>query len=112
MYVLVWYKATETRLSTTPAGDNLFDVRDSPALSALDAKRFHSFVAKGAKTGRSCSERSRHIEIRYFWIHNFLTSRQVKLEHLHTDQMIADMFTKPLQGSKFEIFRFSYLNEK
>ena len=55
-----------------------------------------------AKTGRSCSERSRHIEIRYFWIHNFLTSGQVILEHLHTDQMIADMFTKPLQGSKFK----------
>ena len=32
-----------------------------------------------------------------FWIHNFLTSGQVTLEHLHTDQMIADMFTKPLQ---------------
>ena len=36
----------ETRLSTTPAGDNLFNVRESPALSTLDAKRFHSFVAK------------------------------------------------------------------
>ena len=33
-----------------------------------------------AKTCRSCSERSRHIEIRYFWIHNFLTSGQVTLE--------------------------------
>ena len=65
-----------------------------------------------AKTGRSCSERSRHIEILYFWIHNFLTSGQVTLEHLHTDQIIADMFTKPLQGSKFKTFRFSCLNEK
>ena len=64
-----------------------------------------------AKTGRSCSERSRHIEIRFFWIHDFLTSGQVTLEHLHTDKMIADMFTKPLQGSKFKTFRFSCLNE-
>ena len=64
-----------------------------------------------AKTGRSCSERSRHIEIRFFWIHDFLASGQVTLEHLHTDKMIADMFTKPLQGSKFKNFRFSCLNE-
>ena len=65
-----------------------------------------------AKTGRSCSERSRHIEIRYFWIHDFLTSGQVTLMHMHTDKMIADMFTKPLQGSKFKLFRQSCLNEK
>ena len=32
--------------STTPAGENLFDVRESPPLSIPDAKRFHSFVAK------------------------------------------------------------------
>ena len=64
-----------------------------------------------AKTGRSCSERSRHIEIRFFWIHDFQTSGQVTLEHLHIEEMITDMFTKPLQGSKFKTFRFSCLNE-
>ena len=65
-----------------------------------------------AKTGRSCSERSRHIEIRYFWIHDFLTSGQVTLQHMRTENMIADMFTKPLQGSKFKIFRSLCLNEQ
>ena len=64
-----------------------------------------------AKTGRSCSERSRHVEIRFFWIHDFLASGQVSLEHLHTDQMVADMFTKPPQDKKFKTFRFSCLNE-
>ena len=64
-----------------------------------------------AKTSRSCSERSRHIEIRFFWIYDFLTSGQVTREHLHTDKLIVDMFTKPLQGSKFKNFRFSCLNE-
>ena len=58
-----------------------------------------------AKTGRSCSERSRNIGIRFFWI-----LWQVTLEHLHSDKMIADMFIKPLQGSKFKNFRFSCLN--
>ena len=65
-----------------------------------------------AKTGRSCSERSRHIEIRYFWIHDYLASGKVTMTHMHTDKMIADMFTKPLQGSKFKSFRHLCLNEK
>ena len=65
-----------------------------------------------AKTGRSCSERSRHIEIRYFWIHDYLTSGQVTLQHMRTENMIADMFTKPLQGAKFKHFRSLCLNEQ
>ena len=36
----------EATFSTTPAGGNLFDVRESPPLSIPDSKRFHSFVAK------------------------------------------------------------------
>ena len=36
----------ETKLSTTPADENLFNVRKSPLLSTLGAKRFRSFVAK------------------------------------------------------------------
>ena len=57
-----------------------------------------------AETGRSCNDRSRHIAslgtskwigthivIRYFWIHDFLSSVQITLEHLQTDEMIADI---------------------
>ena len=36
----------EATFSTTPAGANLFDVRESPPLSIPEAKRFLSFVAK------------------------------------------------------------------
>ena len=63
-----------------------------------------------AKTGRSCSERSRHIQIRYFWIYDYLTRGDVTLQYLHTDKMIADFFTKPLQGAKFKLFRSLSLN--
>ena len=37
----------EVTTSTTPADENLFNVRDSPLLPAADAKRFHSFVFDG-----------------------------------------------------------------
>ena len=64
-----------------------------------------------AKTGRSCSERSRHIEIRYFWIHDYLKNGTITIGHLGTDEMAADMFTKPLQGAKFLKFRQRCLSD-
>ena len=39
-----------------------------------------------AKTGRSCSERSRHIEIRFFWIHDFLTSHSGEFAYRQDDR--------------------------
>ena len=36
----------ESKPMSTPADENLFNVRGSPLLSVSEAKRFHSFVAK------------------------------------------------------------------
>ena len=63
-----------------------------------------------AKTGKSCSERSKHIEIRYFWIHDYLKNNTITIQHLHTDAMAADIFTKTMQGAKFLFFRQICLN--
>ena len=53
----------------------------------------------------SCSQRSRHIDIRYFWIKDRLQNETNKLEYCPTEQMLADFFTKPLQGNLFMKFR-------
>ena len=46
----------EVTTSITPADETLFNIRESPLLSAADAKRFQSFVAKllylSKRTGR------------------------------------------------------------
>ena len=36
----------------------------------------------------------------------------VNLEHSLSEEMIADFFTKPLQGKKFQIFRDIILNNR
>ena len=56
-----------------------------------------------AKTGRSSSERSMHIDISFFQIHDIFISAQGNLEHIHMGQMIADMLKKSVQGY-FQIF--------
>ena len=58
------------------------------------------------KNGRnSCGEKSRHINIRYFFIKDVLKRERITVTHCPTEQMIADYFTKPLQGNLFTTLR-------
>jgi hypothetical protein len=61
---------------------------------------------KMEQNGRaSAGQRPRHINIRYFFIKDRIASGEINLFHCPTGIMIADFFTKPLQGYLFENFR-------
>jgi len=63
------------------------------------------------KNGRaSSSKRTRHINIRYFFVADRVKSGEVYIKYCPTDEMIGDFFTKPLQGYKFRKFRDAILN--
>jgi hypothetical protein len=62
------------------------------------------------KSGKSNSSRTRHIAIRYFFISDKVLSKEVEVEFMPTDSMLADILTKPLQGSLFKKFRDLLLN--
>ena len=47
----------------------------------------------------SCTGNSRHINIRYFFVKDRVDSGEVKIVYCPTGRMLADYFTKPLQGS-------------
>ena len=49
--------------------------------------------------------KSKHIEIRYHFIRNLVEERVVCLEFIHTDNQKAGIFTKPLDGPRFESLR-------
>ena len=53
----------------------------------------------------SSSKRTKHINIRYFFIQDRVANGEIALKYCPTDQMLADYFTKPLQGAKFIQFR-------
>ena len=58
------------------------------------------------KNGRnSCTGNSRHIHIRYFFVKDHIDKKEFSIEHSPTLLMIADYFTKPLQGQLFHKFR-------
>ena len=61
---------------------------------------------KMEKNGRSSAgPRSRHIDIRYFWIKDRTESNGIRIRHCPTLQMLADFLAKPLQGVLFTKFR-------
>ena len=63
------------------------------------------------KNGRaSSSKRTRHINIRYFFITDRVANGEVRVEYCPTKIMLADYFTKPLQGIQFKIFRDQIMN--
>lgn len=45
--------------------------------------------------------RTRHINVRYFFIIDRIVSGDLCVKYLPTDEMVADYFTKPLMGSAF-----------
>ena len=58
------------------------------------------------KNGRnSCTGNSRHIHIRYFFVKDRVDKGEVKVEYCPMLQMLADFFTKPLQGALYNKFR-------
>ena len=58
------------------------------------------------RNGRnSCTGNSRHIHIRYFFVKDRQDKGEIDIKYCPTENMLADFFTKPLQGTLFEKFR-------
>ena len=63
------------------------------------------------KYGRqSRSKKTRHLDIRYYFITDNVKKGAVQIRYCPTGDMTADFFTKPLQGTLFKKFRDQILN--
>ena len=62
------------------------------------------------KNGRSNSERTRHVDIRFFFLHDRQEKGDVTLQYMRSEDMTADVLTKPLQGEDFYRLRTQLLN--
>jgi hypothetical protein len=58
----------------------------------------------------SSSKRTRHINIRYYFVTDRINNGEVDIVYCPTKEMIADFFTKPLQGTAFTGFRDFIMN--
>jgi len=62
------------------------------------------------RAGRPTSDRTRHVNIRFFFVADRERAGEIAIEYLPTKDMIADILTKPLQGELFLKLRKELLN--
>lgn len=62
------------------------------------------------KKGKSTSERTRHVDLRYFFVADRVKAKEVVVEYMPTKEMIADLHTKPLQGALFKELRTAVMD--
>jgi hypothetical protein len=53
----------------------------------------------------SSSKRTKHINVRYFFIKNLIASGEITVEHCSATEILVDHFTETLQGKMFRKFR-------
>jgi Reverse transcriptase (RNA-dependent DNA polymerase) len=82
-----------------------------PIAKAIFYQDNESAIKMESNGKASCGQRSRHIDICYFFITDHAKRQSVTIEHCPTGIMLADFFTKPLQGSLFRVFRSVLLGE-
>ncbi len=54
------------------------------------------------KQGTGSFKRAKHIKVRYFWLKELTDSGLIELIYVPTDELVADILTKPLTGWKFQ----------
>ena len=72
-----------------------------PAIVWQDNKSTIAIMEKG----RSTSSRTKHINVRYFFITDRVRTGEVSLKYKPTEHMVADLLTKPVQGELFRYLR-------
>ena len=60
----------------------------------------------------SSSKRTKHINVRYFFIADRIQKGELTIEYCPTEDMVEDYMTKTLQGDKFKKFRKEIMNLK
>ena len=105
--VLPAYNAAQTLAKTY--NEIPFDIVDDVIL-VDDASKDNTSELALIKNGKSNSARTKHIAVRFFFIKDRVDNKEIVLEYLCTEEMLADYFTKPLQGKLFRTMRNRIMN--
>ena len=62
-----------------------------------------------ATRGYGSFKRSKHIKVRFFWLKFLVEDGTIEMVYVPTDELVADVLTKPMGGSKFKYLRAKLL---
>ena len=87
--------------------DNFLAEQGYPLLSNIFYQD-NEGAEKMAKNGRiSCSSKSRHINIKFFWITDRVKQGKITIEHCHTDNMLADFLPSRYKARNSTVLEMS-----
>ena len=91
----------------------MFLVAQGYAVNGNEFFQDNQSAMKLEKNGRaSCGQKSRHIDIRYFFMKDRIKTEGIDVVYCPTEEMLADFFTKALQGSLFIKFKKVIMGEE
>jgi histone deacetylase 1/2 len=97
-------------MSTTAIWINEFIKHQQYKLSTTIIYQDNKSTITMINNGNSNKERTRHINLRYFWLRDRIKSGEVIITYKQTSEMIADILTKTIQGKQFTYLRDKLLN--
>jgi hypothetical protein len=59
--------------------------------------------------GTGCFKRAKHSKVGLFWMNELLANGSLKLIYMPTDEVVADILTKPLTGWKFQYLLYKLI---
>jgi hypothetical protein len=69
-----------------------------------------SAMKLAANGKRLSTQRTRHLNIKFFYVTDQIEKGWLKVKHCGTKDMVADIFTKPLSGEQFRKLRAKIMN--
>ncbi|THH15159.1 hypothetical protein EUX98_g9508 [Antrodiella citrinella] len=87
---LLWYRALITELTTILTRPTVLYCDNQSAIKIAESGLLHA--------------RTKHIDIRFRFVHELITNNAAEPVYCHTTEMLADMFTKALPGHKLKPF--------
>ena len=69
-----------------------------------------SSIVLANKNKGSTITRTKHIQVRFFYVKQLIEQNHIKIEYLPTEEMVADILTKPITGKLFIKLRNKILN--
>ena len=79
----------------------------NPELSVTHSTEFFEDknVALGLARAPKHRPRTKHITIRYHHFRDHIKNKSIRVEAMHTKELFADIFTRPLEKPQFEYLR-------
>ena len=95
-------EATKDIIHIRAVMQELQQQQDEPTALGQDNQ---ATIAMAEDINSTVTTRTKHIAARYLWLRERIQAGDVVLEYCKTDDMIADIMTKSLDKTKFQLFR-------